>query len=206
MFYGLDDDLSQYVAQILLTMTELNTLILHTAFLRGRFPFGPATIAVFSLPSLRRVDLWGYRFRNPFELQSLVTTSVSLRELKLVRIGFDGDEVSQDDPRNGYGIDQRVNNMSNGRALVLESLSLVDITPLNVELMMDSFTTVDIKHLKSLSFISSPITGLLRANAGSIQNVKIGPIFGTCESLAVSVPDLSNIFARRYSRKLQLSG
>ncbi|KAJ6557814.1 hypothetical protein B0H19DRAFT_121501 [Mycena capillaripes] len=60
--------------------------------------------------------------------------------------------------------------------LVLKSLYLIRIEPLVVEMTLESFTTVDIKHLKSVSFLISPLSGLLRANMGSLQKVKIDHI------------------------------
>ncbi|KAF8169858.1 hypothetical protein K438DRAFT_1854785 [Mycena galopus ATCC 62051] len=159
----------RFAVQLLHVVTALETLVLQSAFLQGSFPFDCKVVMIL-LPTLRRVELGYYKFHDPFELESLLKDFVSLRELKLMEIEFIND---------GSAEKRRRNTARKGRSRhsprILESLTLVRIQPTTVESMLECFTTVDIKHLKSLSSAAActPIASILRASACSICNVTI---------------------------------
>jgi hypothetical protein len=59
---------------------------------------------------------------------------------------------------------------------------LARMDSITIEPMLSFFTKIDIKHLKFLSLLESPIMGLLRANACTIQKLKLGKVYHTaCE-------------------------
>ncbi|KAJ6557853.1 hypothetical protein B0H19DRAFT_1148783 [Mycena capillaripes] len=176
LVYNADDSLLvEFVPRILSAVTAVDTLQL-SCDMWDHFPFDSSMITVFSLPSLRRLALCGWELRNPLELQSLLNLSASLQELTLQRVSFT--EV-ENNSENSPAVAQRNISSSIDQGLVLESLRLVCIEPHIVEMMLESFTAMDIKHLKSLSFLStslSPLNGFLRANAGSLQKLRISDI------------------------------
>jgi hypothetical protein len=194
LVYDVDDSvLVEFVPRILSAVTAIETLQLvrhGDADMRHFPPFDSSTIAVFSLPSLRRLELCAWWFRNPLELQALLNLSTSLQELTLHNVSFW--EV-ENDSENSPSAAQR--NISS-QELVLQSVCLVCIEPDVVEMMLESFITVDIKHLKSLSLFDSPPNGLLRANAGSLQKLRIGCTCA-CESLYFSSVCLIHILCKK---------
>ncbi|KAJ7134929.1 hypothetical protein C8R43DRAFT_1021509 [Mycena crocata] len=174
LYYNLYDDEDEgaaFVAHILSNVTKLNRLILTSAG-KDPFPINSATVSVFSLPSLRRVELYDYRFSNVFEIHSLLTRSVSLKCLTLHRVDFTGDDNHEPHRYSVARVDD-IAGAHTARHVVLESLTLIKMEPLDVEEMLNSFTTVDVQHLQSLYFIQSPISGFLKANAGSIKKLKM---------------------------------
>jgi hypothetical protein len=179
--FSLGSELLESFAQILGAVTALDTLILESAFVDRSLPFDIAAQSVFTLPTLRCVELRHYQFRDPFELESLLRPSASLRKLKLVAIDFGRDKDVGEAPTSSHNssADFNLNSVSSGHRLILESLNLVNMKPPDVKSMFQCFTKVDIKHLTSLVFNRGPVTGLLRANAGSIQDITVGAGFGT---------------------------
>ncbi|KAJ6487602.1 hypothetical protein C8R45DRAFT_252446 [Mycena sanguinolenta] len=159
-------DLLYWVLKIFDATEAVDTLIMDSGIAYNRVPSDhlpfDSTIPLLSrLPSLRCLQLISYRLRNPFELQSLLTTSASLRELKIQAIYFDED-------------DYQLPIVESGQGLQLESLSLAVTSPREVDAMLHRFTMVDIEHVKSLSTDYS-VAGsrLLRANAGSLRDLTI---------------------------------
>ncbi|KAJ7748229.1 hypothetical protein B0H14DRAFT_2984100 [Mycena olivaceomarginata] len=200
LLYDADNSvLVEFVPRILSAVTAVETLQLvrHVDADMWHFPpFDSSTIAVFSVPSLRRLELCDWCFRNPLELQALLNLSASLRELTLHNVSF---EEVENDSENSPSVAQR--NIS-GQELVLESLRLVCVEPHVVEMMLESFSTVDIKHLKSLSFFYSSPNGLLRANAGSLQKLRINH---TCAFAEFEIdPDI--LTSANYLSSIELEG
>jgi hypothetical protein len=118
LVYDADDSvLVEFVPRILSAVTAIETLQLvrHGDADMWHFPpFDSSTIAVFSLPSLRRLELCAWWFRNPLELQALLNLTTSLRELTLQNVSF---EEVENDSENSPSAAQR--NIS-GQELVLE--------------------------------------------------------------------------------------
>ncbi|KAF8151877.1 hypothetical protein K438DRAFT_1778697 [Mycena galopus ATCC 62051] len=191
LVYDADNSiLVEFVPRILSAVTAVETLQLtrHVDADTWRFPpFDSSMMAVFSLPSLRRLELCNWEFRNPLELQSLLNLSTSLQELALHYVGFE--EEVENGSKNSPSAAQR--NISS-QGLVLESLRLACVKPDVVEMMLESFTTVDIMHLKSLSVHYSPLNGLLRANAGSLQKLRISHILDNQYELDPDIPTSAN--------------
>ncbi|KAJ7448013.1 hypothetical protein FB451DRAFT_1289561 [Mycena latifolia] len=178
LYYTQDSDETEFVSRILCAVTALHTLILEASYFKDSFPIDAATLAVFALPSLRRIQLFQYQFANAYELQSLLSRSAFLEDLKLSQVDFRGDE------EDGLDADPAASPVleNNSSKVVLRSLALDVMEPVDVDMMLESFTTVDITHLHSLSLSVSPITGLLHANAGSLQTIKIGHVPLTFEN------------------------
>lgn len=153
---------ASFIPLILCAVTALETLILMDDS-GERFPVNPSTIAVFSLPSLKRVELSNYYFDNPFELESLLRKGKSLKELTLRAISFASDEHGS-----GVTTDVRPSDVA------LEILILVRLDSETIQSMLNIFTAVDIRHVKWLSIFDSPLKHLLRANAPSVQKLKTG--------------------------------
>ncbi|KAJ6552742.1 hypothetical protein B0H19DRAFT_1154844, partial [Mycena capillaripes] len=182
LWYNVDTTEAKFIPLILSAVTALETLILKDHFY-GVFPMNPSTTAVFSLPSLRRVELWKYQFADPLELESLLSRAKSLKELTLDAIGFQAEFLDNyDGPQAGVTRDGRPSNV------ILDSLTLVQLDKLTVRSMLDLFAVVDIRHVKCLSLLECPFMGVLQANARSIQKLKIGKAWATY--WLADVPDL----------------
>jgi hypothetical protein len=63
---------------------------------------------------------------------------------------------------------------------------------ITVEPMLSSFTRIDLQHLKFLSLLESPIMGLLRANARTIQKLTLGKAYHTACALICQVFEASS--------------
>jgi hypothetical protein len=99
-------------------------------------------------------------FANASELELLLSHATGLKTLTLGNIHFENPSVRRVDVPHEVRV-------------VLESFELELETDV-VDAMLSGFSTVDIKHLKSLIIhSSSPITPLLRENAQTIQKVRI---------------------------------
>ncbi|KAJ6552746.1 hypothetical protein B0H19DRAFT_1377576 [Mycena capillaripes] len=180
--YNVDNTEAKFIPLILSAVTALKTLIL-TDYFQEAFPVNLSTIAVFSLPSLRRVELCKYQFAGPLELESLLSRVKSLKELTLDDISFYNDV---------YGSCDRSSVTSDGRPsnVVLETLTLVRLGYFTIRQMLDLFTVVDIRHVKCLSLLECPFMGFLQANARSIQKLKIGESWATYWLTDVPDPEL----------------
>ncbi|KAJ7266614.1 hypothetical protein C8J57DRAFT_376158 [Mycena rebaudengoi] len=115
-----------------------------------------------SLNCLRSLCLYYLRFENASELELLLSHATGLKALNLGGILFQNLSVRGVDPP--------------GIHVFLESLEL-ELEMEAVDAIVSGFSTVDIKHLKSLITNSSPIIPLLRANAQTIQKVRITPSY-----------------------------
>ncbi|KAJ7277908.1 hypothetical protein C8J57DRAFT_1465741 [Mycena rebaudengoi] len=115
-----------------------------------------------SLHCLRSLCLTNLHFCNIADLEWLLSHAAGLKELILDRISFD-------DP-SAYPF--RRDNVPYESRVVLESLTL-DSMRAAVDVMVSSFSTVDIKHLQSLVVASTPIFALLKANVQTLQKVRI---------------------------------
>jgi hypothetical protein len=155
---------AKFVSTILGAATALHTLIL-AGHSHVPFSMSPSIVGVFSLPSLRRVELCGYHFDDPPELECLLRKAKGLQDLTLRAVYF-----------RKYvrptAVGDIIINAPSGVAL--EKLTLVEVERQDVDSMLDLFTTVDIRYLKSLSLIDTDITRLLHANAQSLQILKLG--------------------------------
>ncbi|KAJ7841189.1 hypothetical protein B0H14DRAFT_1049988 [Mycena olivaceomarginata] len=155
---------AKFVSTILGAATALHTLIL-AGHSHVPLPMSPSIVGVFSLPSLRRVELCGYHFDDPPELECLLRKAKGLQDLTLRAVYF-----------RKYvrptAVGDIISNAPSGVAL--EKLTLVEVERQDVDSMLDLFTTVDIRCLKSLSLVDTDITRLLHANAQSLQILKLG--------------------------------
>lgn len=147
---------ADFVRQILVAVTAPHTLILADNP-GSPFSIDASIIGVFSLPSLQCGELCRYQFEDTAELESL--------DLTLRAVYFPGfvRPINMGNPGS-----------SAASEVALEQLSLVEAQRQDVDLMLDLFATVDIRHLKSLSLADTDITRLLYANARSLRTLKLG--------------------------------
>jgi len=122
-----------------------------------RAPFS----ARFSFPHLRILELCLYEFADAFHFQSLFSGSPKLESLTLDDIAFSAPTISTG------------TSAPNDTAAVVSKLSLRNMTGLNIDSILHSFTVFDIKHLHSLSVYDSPANNVLRPNAGSLRTLSI---------------------------------
>ncbi|KAJ7292650.1 hypothetical protein C8J57DRAFT_1490151 [Mycena rebaudengoi] len=122
--------------------------------------------ATLSLPYLQSLCLSKLIFANVSELEILLSHAAGLKELILDHIIFHDSEPVR---RSGVLDEPRV---------VIESLTL-DSFARTVDAMVSSFSTVDIKHLRSLQLVSTPLFPLLKVNAQTLQKVRIAYSQGT---------------------------
>jgi hypothetical protein len=129
------------------------------------FLFRASMRATLSLRCLRSLSFFHLGFANVSEFELLLSHTTGLKALTLGNINIENPSVRRVDvPR-----EVRV---------LLESLEL-DVDEVAADAIVSGFSTVDIKHLKSLVInSSSPIIPLLRANAQTIQKARVS--FSRC--------------------------
>ncbi|KAJ6557838.1 hypothetical protein B0H19DRAFT_1261429 [Mycena capillaripes] len=115
-------------------------------------------LAVFSLSTLRRLKLRDLEFSTALELQSALSNSISLEELVLHDVNFStlsAPATRSELPR-----------------VVLKSLEFVDMPVAHVEAMLDSFSIVDLRRLRSLCS-DRYHKAFFQTNAHSIQDLTL---------------------------------
>jgi hypothetical protein len=127
--------------------------------------------ATLSLPCLQSLCLTDLNFANVSELETLLSHSTRLKELILDDIGFDDSSV------------QRVGVLDEPPRVLIESLTLDSLSGRAVDTMVSSFSTVDIRHLRSLALVATPTFSLLKANAQTLRRVRIAYSKGLFKSL-----------------------
>ncbi|KAJ7083257.1 hypothetical protein C8R44DRAFT_822618 [Mycena epipterygia] len=154
---------SDSVVHILSCLSKLQALCLHpwADHLHYENPPVPihlkdAFLAAFSLPSLRRLELRDHGFKNPQELESMLSSSVGLKELTLRSIQFT--DLSLPAP----------NDWLQAPRVVLDSLTVFAMPIGYIDAVLNTFTIVDITHLRSVSCDRHP-KSLLQANSHSIR-------------------------------------
>ncbi|KAJ7684292.1 hypothetical protein DFH06DRAFT_1288649 [Mycena polygramma] len=113
-----------------------------------------------SLPTIRRIELGNQVFADAMELESLLANSTGLRELSLGLLSFKS---------------HRVVRVPSTRSVSLESMefSLMLMGEATIQCILEAFTTVDVKHLRSLRFELASLRPILGINAGSLREVEI---------------------------------
>ncbi|KAJ7266723.1 hypothetical protein C8J57DRAFT_1617944 [Mycena rebaudengoi] len=117
-------------------------------------PLKASIQATLSLHCLRSLCLHGIRFANASELELLLSNATGLKALTLCSIHFDNPSARPPQVR-----------------IFLESLEL-ELEMESVNAIVSGFSTIDIKHLKSLVTKYSPIIPLLKVNAQTIQKIR----------------------------------
>ncbi|KAF7371190.1 hypothetical protein MSAN_00754500 [Mycena sanguinolenta] len=174
---------ASFIPQILSAVTALTSLTLANRHdFGGFFPVSSFAVGAFSLPSLRRVELSGYQFRNVFDLEFFLSKAKCLKGLTLREIDFD--DFQPVDIESFPPWESTLGEMK------LETLCLDKLHRTVVTSMLHSFTKVDMRHLKSLCIRNSPLTEFLRANSRSLHKLKIGSSPGSTFELSDGdVPD-----------------
>jgi hypothetical protein len=154
-------------------------------------PVRTAFTSAFALPYLHHITLWYFSFEDALELETLLAESTSLQTLVLRSIEFWGTEPTETLKLPAKQTPSRV---------VLDSLELYFMDTAQLQALLDSFTTVDITHLRSLYLHNSSMNSLLRVNASTIERVKICAYYpGTALSFSVFTISL-NPWHRSVSR------
>ncbi|KAF7360120.1 Alpha-galactosidase [Mycena venus] len=161
---------STSLGDILSSLPKLATLSLHPWSDRFRWfaqsePFPTyhreSFLAAFSLSSLRRLALRNHVFSDALELQSLLSNSIGLEELVLRSIEFTDTLVS--DPYTIRPEPLRV---------VIRSLELLDMSVDHIDAVLNCFTVVDIRHLRSFC-CDRYYKALFAENARSIEKLTL---------------------------------
>ncbi|KAJ7430514.1 hypothetical protein B0H11DRAFT_2135309 [Mycena galericulata] len=119
-------------------------------------------LSTFSLPNLRHLTLWYFQCEDASELQNLLSTLTGLKTLTLRSITFEA-----------TGPAKLASPTPTSPQIVLDSLNLYFLDATQVQAILNAFTAIDITKLRSLYLHNTPMNSLLRANAASIQHVKI---------------------------------
>ncbi|KAJ6525861.1 hypothetical protein DFH09DRAFT_1416082 [Mycena vulgaris] len=161
---------SNFVGRILCSLPNLDSLSLRPSFddlvlMDNLYPPFPThlrdpILAVFSTTSIRRLELRNHQFDTAQELQHILENGRDLKELMLLNIRFT--DVS---PRPS-GVHQGPSNVA------IESLQIFQTQPDVIEAILNTFTAVDITHLRSLS-CDRYYKPLLQANAYSIHELTL---------------------------------
>ncbi|KAJ7130809.1 hypothetical protein C8R43DRAFT_1025067 [Mycena crocata] len=130
----------------------------YPAALRASF------ISVFALPYLRHITLWYFEFHDAAELQAILRGSTSLKTLVLRSTTFNNTE-------------QTGTSNDNSPTVVLDSLQLYFMDATQIQAMLDSFTSIDITHLRHIYLHNTPMCSLLRVNAATIQKLTVRAYF-----------------------------
>ncbi|KAJ7449059.1 hypothetical protein B0H11DRAFT_335998 [Mycena galericulata] len=127
-----------------------------------------ALATIVTLPTLRCLGLKCMVFPDSAHFDSFLEQSVGLSHLKIERVAF----VSHRP--------QKSNSASTLPCVVLDALTLRDMSNPDIEAVMHDLSTVDVGHLKRLSLDCvwlASVQGLLRINAHSIQEVHVKTSF-----------------------------
>ncbi|KAJ7671427.1 hypothetical protein DFH06DRAFT_1467803 [Mycena polygramma] len=121
-------------------------------------------LAAFSLSSLRRLEFRNHRFEDIFELETILGNSTGLKELTLRSFQFIRvPPQPQPQPQPIHPAAPRV---------VLVALEILGVEIKDVDAMVDSFTIVDITHLRSLCSDRYHVS-LLKANSHSLHELTL---------------------------------
>ncbi|KAJ7286572.1 hypothetical protein C8J57DRAFT_1708827 [Mycena rebaudengoi] len=121
--------------------------------------------AALSLHCLRNLCVTDMKFADVSELESLLSHAIGLKALTLNNIEFhESSAVGRTDvPRQPH--------------IVFESFRL-DSMRHSVDAILSSFRSVDIKHLRFLVLVGTPMLPLLQINAQTLQQVRIAFVDG----------------------------
>ncbi|KAJ7266708.1 hypothetical protein C8J57DRAFT_376780 [Mycena rebaudengoi] len=160
--------------RILSRLPRLTHVSLNYISTYGDWPplFKASIRATLSLHCLRSLCLYSMDFANASELELLLSHATGLKALTLGHITFDNPSVCHIDRHEVH--------------VFLESLEL-ELEVGEVDAIVSGFSTVDIKHLKSLVTKISPIIPLLKANAQTIQKVQASLPRGPFNSPSLSL-------------------
>ncbi|KAJ7218904.1 hypothetical protein C8J57DRAFT_1537265 [Mycena rebaudengoi] len=151
---------------LLENLVYLQVYSIHKGPAAGMWPaiFKNAFHEALLLPALRSLSLVRCTFADVLELESLLSHATGLKALTLEAVEFDNTNARRADP------------VSHEPRIILDSLEVTLDNRLAddaVDAMLSSFTTLDIKHLRSLDVqMWTPLIPLLKANARTVQKVR----------------------------------
>ncbi|KAJ7666100.1 hypothetical protein DFH06DRAFT_1323245 [Mycena polygramma] len=208
-----DEPVAASIAHILSSVTNLERLVLLPVSDQLRpGPVRDAFMCAFTLPRLRHLSLWYFYFADLYELQECLGGCTSLKSLMMYNLSFDEgvDLVQRAKERAALGPPR----------VVLDTLQLWQFKKELIQALLDTFTVVDITHLRWLSLYGTENDTLLRANAATIQRLEILGLSGeeneavpananmhnlqTLELLALSLPEV-NVLLRKLGYLRQLN-
>ncbi|KAJ6583036.1 hypothetical protein DFH09DRAFT_1360314 [Mycena vulgaris] len=126
-------------------------------------PLRAVFLAAFALPSIRHITLRNLHFAHAPQLQTVLSESAGLKTLVLGSDTFGIVELVES-PQVYPEVYPRV---------ILDSLQIHFLDAAHVQAIMNSFTAVDITGLRSLYLHNTSAESLLKANAPSIQHLKL---------------------------------
>lgn len=136
-------------------------------------PLVPILFKAFALPSLRCIGFSGFRFRDAEELHSLLVHSPNLKELELSNVSI----------QNSAFCGPSESALRSPHRVSVEKLDLAfDLSSAKIKSIFDTFSTVDISHLKSLQLrhcSCAVLQTLFNASAPTIEEVVL---CGLCAS------------------------
>ncbi|KAJ6511912.1 hypothetical protein C8R47DRAFT_1092705 [Mycena vitilis] len=160
----LKESMAASIAHILSSVTNLERLSIFPPT-RQLIP-GPvrdAFLPAFTLPHLRHLSLMDFYFEDVFELQDRLGGCPSLKSLMMHSINFVRDVDST----------QHVKLSAYPPRIVLETLHLWYLDERLLQLILDTFTVVDIAHTRWLQLRAISIGSVLAVNAATVQCLEI---------------------------------
>ncbi|KAJ7108791.1 hypothetical protein C8R44DRAFT_986712 [Mycena epipterygia] len=133
----------------------------HDALLKDAF------LAALTVPSFRCIDLSDHEFSDATELDSVLSNSPSLRDVRFYRVAFKN-RTPKAEPESAA---------RPRHSATIESLTVSAMTAADVESLLDLSYAVDFTHVKRLRLgmdtAPAVLQVLLRENASSIQELRI---------------------------------
>ncbi|KAJ7449032.1 hypothetical protein B0H11DRAFT_2079264 [Mycena galericulata] len=192
---------SKSVETILSSLPKLKTLSLdprHDRKYHQTIPFPvhlrDSFIAAFSLVSLRRLEIRRHDFTDARDLDSILSNSLGLEELCLINVRFTDNSsqalrIGSDSPR-----------------VSLRSLGLFAMQTADMKAVMNTFTAVDVTHLRSISS-DGFFEPLLHLNAPSLRELicirstwfhatdPLGPVLpaNKVDTLTIRIPSATEV-------------
>ncbi|KAJ7432172.1 hypothetical protein B0H11DRAFT_820154 [Mycena galericulata] len=154
------------MCHILCSLPKLEVLYTRPLLpkIRSRDGLFKALATTITLPTLRCLELKHMTFPDPAHFDSFLEQSVGLSHLKIELVAF-----ASHPP-------QKSNSTSTLPCVLLDALTLRNMSDMDVQAVLHNLSVVDVGHLKQLSLnrvLLPGVQGLLRTNAHSIQEVHV---------------------------------
>ncbi|KAJ7735737.1 hypothetical protein B0H16DRAFT_1575249 [Mycena metata] len=150
------------IHRFLSSLPNLQAISLHS-FSQWGAQLRASVLETLALPTLRCVQLSGYRLADAAELHAMLKNAVGLKQLALTSIAFRQEVI-------GVRIELRAS-----RTIVIDSLRLIGsgLRSEDITSMLEAFTVVDISHLRRLQISRSAGEALLCVNAPTLEGLEI---------------------------------
>jgi hypothetical protein len=149
------------ITRILHLLPNLDHLQASFGWNGNRPPLLTTAFQSVSPSRLRILYLSDFAFADAAELESLLMHATGLKELTLLDIKF-----------NNAASSHQAGPPPRGALVHLEYLKLYRISGRDIDAMLSTFSAVDIRRLRFLDVLWSPIVPILKANAHTIQEIR----------------------------------